>query len=163
MRVLRVLLPILAVGALAGYLFWRHHAAPPAAQLSRAQMREAQVDLRQLMQARVHEEYSRLSFFIWHDQPLTPDKMSQIAESSARMINLAQNLSEYENTYIQQGWGKQDVKFFDENRAQLLQTAEQLKGAAQHGDETRVVHLFNHMDSTCQSCHKRFRPDLSWS
>jgi cytochrome c556 len=89
--------------------------------------------------------------------------MNEIAESSARMVNLAQNLSEYENTYIQQGWGKQDVKFFDENRTRLLQTAEQLKGAAKEGDESRVVHLFNHMDSTCQSCHKRFRPDLSWS
>ena len=162
MRLSRVLLPILIVGVVAGYWTWhRHsHAAP---QLSKAQLREAQVDLRQLMQAHVHEEYSRMSFFIWHDQPLTPDKMNEIAESSARMVNLAQNLSEYENTYIQQGWGKQDVKFFDENRTRLLQTAEQLKGAAKEGDESRVVHLFNHMDSTCQSCHKRFRPDLSWS
>lgn len=162
MRLSRVLLPLLIVSAVAGYWMWHRH-SQQAPQLSQGQMHEAQVDLRQLMQARVHEEYSVMSFFIWHDRPLTPEKMNAIAEASARMASLAQNLGVYENTYVQQGWGKQDVKFFHENRAQLMQTAEQLKGAAQHGDEPRVVHLFNHMDSTCQNCHKRFRPDLSWS
>jgi hypothetical protein len=26
-----------------------------------------------------------------------------------------------------------------------------------------VTSFFIHLDNTCQSCHRRFRPDLSWT
>jgi cytochrome c556 len=41
--------------------------------------------------------------------------------------------------------------------------AEELKQAAKKRDKGKVESSFEHMDGTCQSCHKRFRPDLSWT
>jgi cytochrome c556 len=25
-----------------------------------------------------------------------------------------------------------------------------------------MINFFMHLDTTCQSCHKRFRPDIQW-
>lgn len=158
----------LMVGALAavvlglvGYAVYARHAAAPAA--SSAEARQAQADLRQLMQSKLHTEYTYMSFTIWHDKPLTADKMDGIAASSARVIQVAQGLDTYEPGYQRQGWSSDDVQFFDQKRRQLSKIAEELKRAAQKHDEPQVVNFFMHMDNTCQSCHKRFRPDLSWT
>jgi hypothetical protein len=145
----------LMVGAIAavvlglvGYAVYARHAAEPPG-VSRAEARQAQADLRQLMQSKLHTEYTYMSFTIWHDKPLTADKMDGIAASSARVIQVAQGLDTYEPGY--------------QKRRQLSKIAEELKRAAQEHDEPQVVNFFMHMDNTCQSCHKRFRPDLSWT
>ena len=104
-----------------------------------------------------------MSFTIWHDRPLTKEKMDAIAEASSHIVQAAQGLEMYEATYKQQGWSAQDMKFFDDKRLQLSHVAEELNRAAKSHDESQVVSFFMHMDNTCQSCHKRFRPDLSWT
>jgi len=148
--------------ALVGYaLYARRAAAPPA--VSRAEARQAQADLRQLMQSKLHTEYTYMSFTIWHDKPLTADKMDGIAAASTRVIDVARGLDTYEPGYQRQGWSNEDVQFFDQKRRQLSKIAEELRQAAQKHDEPQVVNFFMHMDNTCQSCHKRFRPDLSWT
>jgi cytochrome c556 len=38
-----------------------------------------------------------------------------------------------------------------------------LQRAAREHDSHQVFNNFKRMDNTCQSCHKRFRPDLSWT
>lgn len=134
-------------------------AARPAPQLSSA----ATNDLRQLMETKVHQDYTAMSFTIWHDRPLTNEKMNAIALASGRIIQDAKVLEKFEVTYKQQGWSTQDVQYFADKRAQLSHVAEELNRAAQKHDEAQVVSFFMHMDNTCQSCHKRFRPDLSWT
>jgi len=124
---------------------------------------QAPADLRQVMQAKVHDDYTFMSFTIWHDQPLTEQKLDSIAAASQRIEDVAQHLDGFESAYRQQGWSSQDVQFFAEKRVQLSHTAEELRQAAQQHDAKSVVHIFTHLDSTCQSCHKRFRPDLAWT
>jgi len=83
--------------------------------------------------------------------------------ASSRIMQAAQGLQTFEATYKQQGWSAQDVQFFNDKRLQLSHVAEELNRAAKNHDESQVVSFFMHMDNTCQSCHKRFRPDLSWT
>ena len=119
-------------------------------------------DLRRFMQSKVHQEYTFLSYTIWHDHPLTPAKMDSIAASSVKIIGLSKELTVYVAVYKEQGWSNEDVKLFEEKRLQLSRVAEELNRAALRRDAREVHNFFTHLDSTCQSCHKRFRPDLQW-
>jgi cytochrome c556 len=151
---------VAAVAALAGYKTYSAHvaAAIPVAAPNTA----AREDLQKFMQARVHQEYTFLSFTIWHDRPLTPAKMDSIVTSSSKIMEMAKDLNKYEATYKDQGWSSDDLQFFDDKRMQLSRVAEELNHAAQKRDSTAVINFFMHLDSTCQSCHKRFRPELQW-
>jgi cytochrome c556 len=161
-KILGLLAGIFALGVAVGaYEFHVRHVAAAAAIAQPAQL--PQGNLRQLMQSRVHEEYTYLSFTIWHDQPLTAEKMDSIAASSGRIMGLAHDLTAYEPVYKQQGWSQEDIQFFDDKRLQLTQVAEELKKAAQKHDSSGITNFFIHLDSTCQGCHRRFRPDLSWT
>ena len=122
----------------------------------------AREDLQKFMQSQIHHEYTFLSFTIWHDRPFTPAKMESIAASSSKVMEMAKEMNKFEATYRDQGWSEDDVKFFDDKRTQLSRVAEELNHAAQKQDSTAVTSFFMHMDSTCQSCHRRFRPDLQW-
>ena len=151
---------VTAIAAFLGYKAYSAHvvasAPPPAPNTA------AREDLQKFMQARVHQEYTFLSFTIWHNRPLTPEKMDSIATSSSKVIEMAQELNRFETTYKDQGWNSDDLKFFEEKRLQLSRVAEELNHAAEKHDSTAVINFFMHMDSTCQSCHKRFRPELQW-
>jgi cytochrome c556 len=161
LRVSVLTLMIVCALLFAGYRFRVRAvtASSPAAAPVKPQSRE---DLRQFMQSRVHQEYTFMSFTIWHDRPFTPEKMDSIAASSSRVIDLTKELSRYAGIYKQQGWSNDDVMFFEEKRLQLSRVAEELNRAAKKRDSSEVINFFMHMDSTCQSCHKRFRPDLQW-
>jgi cytochrome c556 len=151
---------VVAIAALVGYKAYSAHVAAsiPVATPNTA----AREDLQKFMQARVHQEYTFLSFTIWHDRPLTPAKMDSIVTSSSKIMEMAKDLNKYEATYKDQGWSSDDMQFFDDKRMQLSRVAEELNHAAQKRDSTAVVNFFMHLDSTCQSCHKRFRPELQW-
>jgi len=155
-----IIFTLIFTGALtfAGYKF---HSRPVAASAGAARPQTSD-DLRRFMQSRVHQEYTFMSFTIWHDRPLTPEKMDSVAAASSRVIDLSKELSDYGVIYKQQGWSNEDVKFFEEKRLQLARVAEELNRAAKKHDSTEVINFFMHLDSTCQSCHKRFRPDLQW-
>lgn len=156
---------VVAVGlATIGYQVYTRHSAAASSELQLpSQQSQVSVDLRQVMQAKVHEDYTYLSFTIWHDRPLTSSKMDSIAVTSGRILSVAKGLDSYEAAYRQQGWSPQDIQFFDEKRLQLSRVAEELQKAAQKHDGPQVINFFMHLDNTCQSCHKRFRPDLSWT
>jgi cytochrome c556 len=158
-----VVLTLIFTGALtfAGYRFHNRQVAASANAGAGAKP-GAREDLRQFMQSRVHQEYTLLSFTIWHDRPLTPEKMDVIAASSSRVMELTRELSGYAGQYKQQGWSVDDLRFFEEKRLQLSRVAEELNRAAKKHDSPEVINFFMHMDSTCQSCHRRFRPDLQW-
>jgi cytochrome c556 len=141
---------------------YRTYTAQVAASTPAPPNSAAREDLQKFMQAQIHQEYTRLSFTIWHDRPFTPAKMESIATSSSKVMAMAKDLNKYEATYRDQGWSEDDVKFFDDKRVQLSRVAEELNHAAQKQDSTAVINFFMHMDTTCQSCHKRFRPDLQW-
>ena len=147
--------------ALAGYRLRTGHvtASVPAGTHPAVQNRD---DLRKFMQARIHHEYTFLSFTVWHDRPLTAQKMDNIATASSHVVAMSKELTAYAAIYKAQGWSNDDVKFFEEKRLQLSRVAEELGHAAQKHDSPEVINFFMHLDNTCQSCHKRFRPDLQW-
>jgi cytochrome c556 len=152
-------------GGVGAYQFHARHVAVAAASSTAA--RSAQPvhgNLRHLMETKVHPEYTYMSFTIWHDQPLTAEKMDSIAAASGRIMDIASHdLSSYEPVYREQGWTDEDVQFFDNKRLQLTQVAEELQKAAKKHDSSQVTNFFLHLDNTCQSCHRRFRKDLSWT
>lgn len=149
----------LLITAAIGYKTYTSHVAASAPGQVNSAARE---DLQKFMQSQIHHEYTFLSFTIWHDRPFTPDKMESIAASSSKVVAMAKEMNKYEAAYRDQGWSEDDVKFFDDKRVQLSRVAEELNRAAQRQDSTAVTSFFMHMDSTCQSCHRRFRPDLQW-
>ncbi|HLJ85339.1 MAG TPA: cytochrome c [Candidatus Angelobacter sp.] len=120
-------------------------------------------NLAQLMKAEVHEQYTALSFTIWHDPPLTQPKMQTIAVASAHIMQTTGEIAAFRDDYREQGWSKEDLKFFEEENLQLFRVAQELNRAAQKQSEADVTHLFVNLDNTCQSCHKKFRPALAWS
>jgi len=145
------------------FVGYRFHNRPVAASAASAAARpQTSEGLRQFMQSRVHQEYTFMSFTIWHDRPLTPEKMDSLAASSLRVMEMSRELAGYSGAYKQQGWNVDDLKFFEEKRLQLSRVAEELNRAAKKRDSSQVINFFMHLDSTCQSCHKRFRPDLQW-
>jgi cytochrome c556 len=160
LKIWTFILLVTSAAAFTGYKVYSAHVAAsmPAAPPTSA----AREDLQKFMQARVHQEYTFLSFTIWHDRPLTPAKMDSIVASSGKVMEMAKELNKFEATYKQQGWNDDDLQFFDDKRLQLSRVAEELNHAAQKRDSTAVVNFFMHLDSTCQSCHKRFRPELQW-
>ncbi|HWS17585.1 MAG TPA: hypothetical protein VN223_06200 [Candidatus Elarobacter sp.] len=52
-----------------------------------------------------------MSFTIWHDRPLTAEKMDSIAVSSAHVVDMSRELTAYAAIYKDQGWSSDDVKF----------------------------------------------------
>ena len=150
-------------GGVGAYEFHSRH-VPAKATPAALPAQPGHGNLRQLMETKVHTEYTYMSFTIWHDQPLTAEKMDSIAAASGRIMDIAaHDLSSYEPVYRQQGWTDEDVQFFDNKRLQLTQVAEELQKAAQKHDSSQVTSFFLHLDNTCQSCHSRFRKDLSWT
>ncbi|HSM85166.1 MAG TPA: cytochrome c [Candidatus Limnocylindrales bacterium] len=161
-KLLGLVVVVAVAVAVVGYQVHARRTAAGSAAV-RPPVSQQSANLRQVMESRVHQEYTHMSFIIWHDQPLTPDKLDTIADSSGRIMETAKGLDSFEAAYQQQGWSAQDVKFFEEKRLQLSRVAEELQRAARKRDSAEVVSFFMHLDNTCQSCHKRFRPDLSWT
>jgi cytochrome c556 len=152
---------VFALFSFCRYKFRVGRVASSAPAASKAHSQEGK-DLRQFMESKVHQEYTFLSFTIWHDRPLTPAKMDAIAASSSRVMEMSQQLTAYAAIYKEQGWSTNDMKLFEENRLQLSRIAEELNRAAQRHATPDVIDNFQHLNGACQSCHKRFRPDLKW-
>jgi cytochrome c556 len=121
-----------------------------------------QPNLRQLMQEKIHVEFTQISFTIWHDRPLTPSKMESISASATRMAGFANDLQPYSTFLTQQGWSKDDAQFFDQQRLQLSHVSTELDQAARRRDQKQITSFFMHLETTCNTCHHRFRPDLSY-
>lgn len=151
-RTLIVGTPILAL------ILFTAHQLPTAAPTN---THVAHQDLRQLMQDRIHVEFTQMSFTLWHDRPLTPSKMDSISTSATHMAGYATDLQQYATVLNQQGWSRADVQFFDQNRLQLLRVSAELNQAARQRDQTQMTNFFMHLETTCNACHHRFRPDLS--
>jgi cytochrome c556 len=148
--------------ALTGYTVYSRHSSPASAP-AQATSSSIHASLGNVMQAQIHKEYTFLSFTIWHDPPLSAEKMDAIAAASTRIQEAAdQELAGYAEDYRRQGWSSQDADFFQEKRLQLSRVATELSEVAHQHNAQQVASFFMHLDSTCQSCHKRFRPDLVW-
>jgi hypothetical protein len=160
-KLLSITLALAAVLGLTGFRVYKRLSSPaPASAMGGG--KRPYTSMRQLMQTGVHQEYTLISFTIWHDRPLTPAKFDLIADSSARIGNMARELDTFNGKDNPQGWSLPDVAVFHDKSLELYSTAQELNQVAQEHDGQKVQAMFRRLDNTCQSCHKHFRPDLHW-
>ena len=117
-------------------------------------------NLGNLMEHGLHEEYTFLSFTVWHDTPLDDAKMDAIADSAAHIVSLADELRSQQQHYALKEWKHDDNEFFAQKALQLSRVAQELERAGRKHQSDMAVSFFMHLDETCQRCHSRFRPDL---
>ena len=165
-RVLKVLAAVLLVGGVLGFAGYRIYSRVSRPARFTATGNDPDFSrfatVRDMMQSGVHQEYTAISFTVWHDQPLTPAKLDSIAAAAARMVSLARELDALGGKGKLQGWNTPDREFFHQKSVQLYNVAQELNQAAQERDAHHIAALFDHLDHACQSCHQRFRPDLQW-
>jgi cytochrome c556 len=156
-----VTVALVCVLGFAGHRVYKRLSSPaPASAMSAG--KKPYTSLRQMMQSGVHQEYTFISFTIWHDRPLTAAKLDLIADSSARIGNLARELDSFNGKDNPQGWSLPDAALFHEKSIELYHVSQELNQVAVEHDTPKVQTMFHRLDNTCQSCHKHFRPDLRW-
>lgn len=109
-----------------------------------------------LMRDGLHEEFTCLAFIIWHDPPMTPQKMSQVAETANRLGHLAGRIPMLGKLR----WSEEELQTIKARSADLAQAAEKLAGAAKMGDEPALDKLLVDLENSCMNCHAKFRKDL---
>ncbi len=161
MKMASITLALVCVLGFAGHRVYKRLSSPaPASAMSAG--KKPYASLRQMMQSGVHQEYTFISFTVWHDRPLTPAKFDLIADSSARIGILARELDAFNGKDNPQGWNPPDAALFHDKSMELYSVAQELNQVAQTHDSQKVQAVFHRLDTTCQSCHKHFRPDLRW-
>lgn len=117
-------------------------------------------NLHQLMEEGIHERFTFLSYTLWHDQPMTPEKMDAIAQSANQLRQLAEAIPSFRPRSLQGESMKDDQKAFDAVAAELSNSAMMLAEAATVKDRTRTENLFDRLEASCRSCHTKFNSAL---
>jgi cytochrome c556 len=117
--------------------------------------------LHQLMEEGIHERFTFLSFTLWHDPPMTPEKMEAIAQSAIQLRQLAETITALRPGYLEAESRKAERKAFDAQAEELSTSARMLAEAATRKDKARTQNLFNRVEASCQSCHAKFNKALA--
>src|SRR5258705_7894984 len=56
--------------------------------------------LTQLMKDGIHEQFTFLSFTIWHDSPMTEEKLNSVAKSATHLQELAVRIPAFKTSYF---------------------------------------------------------------
>lgn len=132
----------------------------PSAQ-SQAAGEESFKNLHQLMEEGIHERFTFLSFTLWHDRPMTQEKMDAIAQSANQLRQMADSIPAFRPRHLEAESMKDDRKAFDAGAAELSRSAMMLAEAATRKNKARAENLFGRLEASCQSCHARFNKALA--
>ncbi len=116
--------------------------------------------LHHLMEEGIHERFTYLSFTIWHDSPMTSEKMDTIAESALVLRQMAEIIPDHSPRYLQVEWAKEDQNLFNEKAAELSKVAQKLAETASKRDRKGTEKLFKQLEASCQDCHNMFNKAL---
>ena len=116
--------------------------------------------LPQLMKDGIHEQFTFLSFTIWHDSPLTKQKLTSVAKSASLLQELAVRIPTYKASYFSKYRGE-DLALVDAVSAEMETLALSLSHAAANGDEKSLEPLLTQLEEKCNSCHSKFKQELS--
>jgi hypothetical protein len=116
-------------------------------------------NLHDLMEEGIHERFTFLSFSLWHDPNMTPEKMDEVARSADQLRQLAEAIPAFRPRQLE--WMKDDQKAFDAGAAELSDSATMLAKAAGMKDRARAKELFSRVAESCRNCHARFNKDLA--
>ncbi|HYL98285.1 MAG TPA: cytochrome c, partial [Blastocatellia bacterium] len=110
-----------------------------------------------LMRDGIHEQFTFLSFAIYHDEPLTANKLDRISKSALTLSKLARRIPELGSSYAA---GAERSSMLEARARALAQNAEELAHAARVRKQKSVQPLFSKVESACSDCHTKFRAEL---
>ena len=116
--------------------------------------------LPQLMKDGIHEQFTFLSFTIWHDSPLTEEKLNSVARSASHLKELAVRIPAFKASYFRKYPGE-DLAMVDADAAEMENLAQSISRAAANGDEKSLEPLLARLENNCNSCHTKFKQELS--
>jgi hypothetical protein len=114
--------------------------------------------LAKLMQEGLHEPFTELSFIIWHDKPLTPEKYEALRIAALKVRDIATQIPAFRRSR----WTGEEIAFYENHAMRLADLAGYLAEAAKRQQQDHVVHHLMDLESTCQKCHATFAPDLKF-
>lgn len=117
--------------------------------------------LHQLMEEGIHDRFTFISFTLWHDPNMTPEKMDEIARSADELRQLGEAIPAFRPRHLEAEWKKDDQKVFDAGAAELSTSAMMLAKAAIVKDKARAKELFDRVAESCRSCHAKFNKELT--
>jgi cytochrome c553 len=113
-----------------------------------------------LMREGLHEQFTALSFRIWHDSPLTDKKFDTIAKHADKLHEFAERIPSFKSSYFA-GHNEEDRAAVDAKAAAVAGLADLLSRAAKRRDAKKADSLLTEIEATCNACHARFRRELS--
>jgi hypothetical protein len=145
------ILSVLLVAAFAQTHARVKRSAPPSKEFA---------SLSQLMKDGIHEQFTLLSFTIWHDSPMTEEKLNSVARSASHLQELAVRIPAFKTSYFRKYPGE-DLALVDADSAEMETLARSISRAAANGDEKSLEPLLTQLEANCNSCHLKFRQELS--
>jgi cytochrome c556 len=116
--------------------------------------------LSKLMKDGIHEQFTFLSFTIWHDSPMTEEKLNSVAKSASTLQELAVRIPAFKTSYFSKYPGE-DLAMVDADSAEMETLARSISRAAANRDEKSLEPLLTQLEANCNSCHSKFRQELS--
>jgi len=116
--------------------------------------------LPELMREGLHEQFTALSFTVWHDSPLTDQKLDAVAKHADKLREFARRIPTFKSSYFGER-SEEDRTMVDAKAEAVAGLAQLLAGAAQTRDAKTVDKLLTQIEATCNACHARFRRELS--
>jgi cytochrome c556 len=117
-------------------------------------------NLHQLMEEGIHDRFTYVSFTLWHDTPLTTEKLEAIAESAMELRQLAENIPAFSPRYLQAEGAKEEQNLFNAKAAELSKVSQRLAETASKKDKKGTQLLFKQLEASCQDCHNTFNKVL---
>jgi cytochrome c556 len=127
-------------------------------QTARAQ--ERYLSLPKLMKEGVHEQFTFISFTIFHNAPLDADKLQHLAKTASRLNHLAKQIPGFKSDYLG-SLAEQEGAALESAAEDLSKAAETLSTAASRGSEDQFELLFEKLETACNNCHAKFRKELA--
>jgi cytochrome c556 len=116
--------------------------------------------LHQLMEEGIHERFTYVSYTLWHDTPMTPEKMDTIAESALELRQMAEALPAFGSRYAKGEGEKEGQNLFNTKAAELSKVSQRLAETASKRDKKGTENLFKQLEASCQDCHNTFNKAL---
>ncbi len=98
--------------------------------------------LKDYMQLGIHEEFTFLSYTIWHDQPLTEKKREALRVAAERLVELAEGIPEY-----------REGNRIDHYSAQLAASSRKLAMSASMSPQSEIETGLETVRKSCVDCH----------
>jgi cytochrome c556 len=153
MIIKKIVLLLVVIFALAGF------SSMPRAQSHQVD-EPAYKNLHHLMEEGIHERFTYVSYTIWHDSPLTPEKLATIAESALELRQMAEAIPAYSPGYMKREEAKEQLNLFQAKAAELSKVSQRLAETASKKDKKGTQILFKKLEASCQDCHNTFNKQL---